>query len=183
MAKKKDPASDGSIAWSAPSAVVCNGLGMGAMVGGKTDNTILFIMDDETMQDFAKRPQTRGGVDVGLSLGKVGGAKTAGNGKSIRSYTFTNGVFAGLGFQTGTLVHQKQQNEVFYGSKVTPQQLLIDQTVHAPGDSQVPDVCKKLKMLVEGETWVPTQQDLDRSSRFLEGASNASRRFSSLELK
>lgn len=183
MAKRPSEAStddsnkEKSLQWSAPSAVLVNGFSMGALVGAKNDSVMIFIMDDETMQDFAERPQSRIGLDVSLAVGKVGGAKNVGMDQGAVSLTLTRGIFAGLSLQLGTLVHQEKQNEHFYNKKMPPKSILLEDSVQAPASSQVPDLYKKLDQLYMGLTWVPTAEDLERSSRFLEASEHASKRF------
>ncbi|CAB9500533.1 YSC84-like protein 1 [Seminavis robusta] len=171
--------------WSAPSACLVNGYSMGALLGGKADSTLVFIMNDETMKDFVHRPQTRMGLDAALAIGKMGGDKTVGiDGKGTISFAYTSGAFAGLSLQMGTLVHQAKQNEVFYNKeKVEAKDIVLSNTaVQVPSDCQVGDMYKKLDLLEQGMTWVPTPEDMDRSSRFLEGAQSSSQRFTKSQL-
>jgi lipid-binding SYLF domain-containing protein len=50
--------------WSPPAAIAVGGTSFGAVIGGKRDNSLIFIMDEETLLDFCKRPQSRIGVDA-----------------------------------------------------------------------------------------------------------------------
>ena len=173
-----DNASKEKPQWSPPSAVLVNGFSMGALVGAKNDSVMVFIMDDETMKDFAQRPQSRIGLEVSLAVGTFGGSKNIDIDQGAVSLTLTKGGFASLGLQLGTLVNQDKQNRHFYNKpKITPAQILFEDAVQASTDSQVPDLYKKLDHLYMGETWVATKEDIDRSSRFLEASVHASQRF------
>ena len=173
--------------WSAPSAVTAAGYSMGAVVGGKTDCTLTFIMDDKTMMDFATRPQTRMGLDAAVSAGSAGGDANVGMEAPNRgtvTFTYTNGVFAGLSVLIGTLAHQNKQNVIFYSKdKVSPKSILIDNEVEIPPDSQVKDLHDKMKKLEQGDSWTPSAHDRQRSSRFLEMAQQQSQKFNSGDLK
>lgn len=50
--------------WSPPSAISVGGTAFGVVVGGKRDNSIIFIMTEEAMEDFCKRPQSRIALDA-----------------------------------------------------------------------------------------------------------------------
>ena len=55
---------DDGKSWSPPSAISVGGTSFGAVVGGKRDNSIIFIMTDEAMKDFVSRPQSRIALDA-----------------------------------------------------------------------------------------------------------------------
>ena len=61
LLKKLD---DDGKSWSPPSAISVGGTSFGAVVGGKRDNSIIFIMTDEAMKDFVNRPQSRIALDA-----------------------------------------------------------------------------------------------------------------------
>lgn len=167
--------------WSAPSAVSVGGMTLGAVVGGKRDNTLIFIMDDENMEDFVSRPQTRMGLDAAIAAGTAGGAASVGLDAphlGTVTYRWSEGAYAGAGVQMGTLQCSPEQNSAFYGDKASPKKIVFtDGAVKVPEDSQVKDIYEKLEMLARGEDWVPDDAALDRSRRFKEVAELQSESF------
>lgn len=181
MKKKiKDGNNEDQYEWSLPSAVGMAGYSMGVVAGGKVDRVLSFIMDDETMDDFIARPQTRMGLDATFAAGKAGGDANLGIDQGTVSIFFSTGAFAGLSLQMGTMTFQKKQNEVFYGKEnIHGKDVMVGSELKPPEESQIPDLHKKLEQLARGETWVPSQDDLQRSSHFLNKAQEASMRFQS----
>lgn len=130
-------------------------------------------MDQESLQDFAKRPQTRLGLTAALTVVKKGGQLNHGNdttfqGKHSITFTLTSGAFTGVCLEMGTLeTVRNDQNHFFYNDpKATTAQILFAPgAVRVPPDSLVPDIHEKLGKLERGETWTPDLLDQSRSSQ------------------
>ena len=170
---------DSPVSWSAPAAIMTAGYSMGVLAGGRVDSTLIFIMDDATLEDFCKKPQSHMGLTGALAAGTKGGTVAVGvdSGGAV-SFSLTRGVFAGLGVQLGTLEDAPTQNHIFYGQKVSTKTILFnDNKVKVDPESQIPDLHDHLNMLVEGISWLPTTQDLDKSKHFSEMAEESSRHF------
>jgi SH3 domain-containing YSC84-like protein 1 len=180
VAKKNT--TDDSVEWSAPTAIMVAGYSMGVLAGGKVDSTLIFILDQATLEDFCKKPQMRLGLTGGLSAGTKGGTGALGvdTGGAV-SFSLTHGVFAGLGVQLGSLGEAPAQNEVFYGKKLNSQSIVLDNQVKIDPTSQIPNLHKRLNMLVEGISWEPSDEDLNVSKHFSEMADVSSRRFVELQ--
>lgn len=164
--------------WSPPVAVYNGGYGFGATAGKKTENVLIFIMDDASMEDFVTRPQTRIGVVAAMTLCKMGGESSQGMelpNKGTITYSFTKGAFAGLSLEMGTLeTLQAKQNRKFYGNKASPAEILFEEgAVEIPQDSLIPDIHKKLGQLAAGETWVAGDEDFRKSTNAREQAIQA----------
>ena len=118
--------------WSPPVAVYNGGYGFGALAGKKDDNVLIFIMDAESMDDFASRPQTRIGVVASMTVGKMGGEASQGMDlpkKGTITYSFTKGAYTGLSLEMGTLeTLRAKQNSTFYGVKASPSDILFENT-------------------------------------------------------
>lgn len=179
MAKKTNPTT-GEAEWSPPVAIYSGGYGFGAVFGKKNDNVLIFLMDDESMKDFAARPQTRIGVTASMVLCKLGGEIGKGmdrtfEGKDTRTVRISNGAFTGITLEMGTLETSRlKQNHDFYNKNVSVSQILFDEnSVEFPKDSLIPDIHKKLGKLARGETWVPGDLDRSRSGQFYQLAVQA----------
>ena len=177
LIKKKE---DGS--WSAPSSLSAGGYSMGAVAGAKTDNVLVFIKDDETLQDFIHKVQTRMGLTSHLALGSKGGDKAVGiDAKGTESYVLTSGVFGGFALELGTMGVENNQNKVFYKRDVSANGILNKDRVEIDPESQIPDLHRKLDMLQAGTSWTPSEDDIAKSSRHGEMAKQASIRFATMK--
>jgi SH3 domain-containing YSC84-like protein 1 len=173
--------------WSTPSSVSAGGTSFGAVLGGKRDNFIIFIMDDENMKDFAVRPQSRISLDAAVAIGPVGAKGNVGNEAPKRgtvTFTLSEGIFAGLSVEMSTLEAASRQNEIFYDKEgvKTKDILFKEGAVKIPENSQVRDLQEKLDMLSRGETWVPSDEDINRSRHFASEALRQSSRYASGQL-
>lgn len=135
-------------------------------------------MDEKSVRDFAKRPQTRIGVTAALTVAKHGGEANQGNnttfeGKNSVTVCLTDGVFTGVSLEMGTLeaVRFADQNKAFYGKRATPAQILFEKNaVTVPPGSLVSEMHDKLRMLARGEAWEPSFLDASRSSQVYQKA-------------
>ena len=198
LSKREDDG--GSVSWSAPSSISIGGTTLGAVAGGKRENVLIFIMDDETLIDFAKYPQTRIALDTALTAGKCGGSLNCGMeapNKGTISVRFNTGVYFGLGLQMATLGMANEQNNEFYteeeqeevedagkdpdideDKRIKAKDILLKKNkVKIPEDTQIPDLYEKLRKLANGETWEPGQEDISRSLQFAQVAQKQSQRF------
>lgn len=173
--------------WSAPSSVSVGGTSFGAVLGGKRDNFIIFIMDDEIMKDFAVRPQSRISLDAAVAAGPVGVKGNIGGEapkKGTVTFVLSEGVFAGLAIEMSTLESASRQNEIFYDKEgvKTKDILFKEGAVTVPADSQVRDIQEKLDKLSRGETWLPSDEDFNRSRHFASEALRQSEKYATGQL-
>jgi lipid-binding SYLF domain-containing protein len=156
--------------WSPPSSVSIGGTSFGAVVGGKRDDILIFIMDDENMTDFEERPQSRICLDAAFAAGPKGAGLNIGKEaakKGTISITFSKGAYAGVGIEMFTLGPAAKQNELFYGKPIKAKNILGKEgSVEVPPDTQVTDLYAKLELLSKGETWTPGKDDIRRSLHF-----------------
>jgi len=168
--------------WSAPSAVAIGGTSFGAVLGGKRDNIIIFIMDDKNMEDFVDRPQSRISLDAAFAAGPKGAKLNLGREaeeKGTISITFSNGAYAGMGVEMFTMETAHEQNEIFYEKKVKAKDILFkENAVEIPPDTQIPDIYVKMEKLANGETWIPSDDDIQRSRHFADQSIRKSERLS-----
>lgn len=158
--------------WSPPVAVYNGGYSFGPVGGYKQDNYLIFLMDDESMQDFADRPQSRIGIVGSCTLGSCGDEVERGMNKTFRgqdsvTVLISKGAFTGFGVEMETFeTCQEAQNHEFYGKQVSVNDILFEKgSVEIPKDSLVDDIHSKLRKLARGETWVPGDLDRSRSAK------------------
>ena len=170
----------GEAEWSPPVAVYNGGYSFGPVGGYKQDNYLIFLMDDESMQDFADRPQSRIGVVGSCTIGGTGGEVERGMNKTFRGQNsvtvlISKGAFTGVGIEMETFdTCQEKQNNDFYGNHASVNDILFTKgAVEPPKDSLIPDIHSKLRKLARGETWIPGDLDRSRSGRFYQLVENA----------
>jgi lipid-binding SYLF domain-containing protein len=154
--------------WSAPCAVDLTGFGGGLVAGADVKDTITFIMDEETMKDYAKNIQTKFGGEASFTIGDKGRDTKVGfmpPEKGIVTVAFKKGAFAGVGLTMGTLGHCHKINKVFYGKKIGTAEILYDKNVAIPPERGVEDLHEMLAKLEKGETWVPDEAFNEKSER------------------
>lgn len=163
--------------WSPPSALGLFGYGFGALAGGEVQDAIIFIMDDETLQDFIQKEQTRMAAKASYTMGKHGRDLEIGDEapyKGTVSVYFHKGVFADLSIEIGTISHRNAADHKFYGNKASPQQILtVPGAVQIPPDSGIPDLHEKLEILSRGQTKVPSERDVNKSEQLRKEAVEA----------
>lgn len=150
--------------WSPPLAVGMSGLGFGILVGASTQELILFIYDDETLQSIASKHGGQLSSQFEVSVGPLGrGAEstlTCGKGGgmgAVFGVAYSKGAFAGLSVEGAKLGAREFVNNKFYSSTTDPKDIL-----YTPGSVTLPpyvglldDVYAKLEKLENGETAEP----------------------------
>jgi len=119
---------DGS--WGLPSGILLHTLGVGYLVGMDVYDTVLVLRTQAAVDAFAK-PRLR--VSIGTELSVTAGPKSivvgaVDMGISDRSpawaYTKSKGLYAGIQFD-GTIIGEREdENERFYGRKITTKELI-----------------------------------------------------------
>lgn len=155
----------------APSAVAVLGYGGGVVAGADHQDALIFIMDDDTLQDFLHRPQTRlaplAAATVGKNFSRQADVGMDAPDKGTVSVYFSKGLFVGAELEMGTLDARHCQNVKFYGkSGIKPWDIVTkDDAVTIPPDSGIPDLHRKLELLRQGKTWTPSDADQSKSQR------------------
>ena len=116
--------------WSAPCAVGCAGLSIGAQVGGEFNTVLLILNTADAVNAFSGTGSVKLGANLSVALGPVGrtleGGGVAGSGTNaaVYSYSVSRGAFAGIALD-GTVVFTRDRlNHVFYGHPASAKQLL-----------------------------------------------------------
>lgn len=123
----RDPSSG---QWSAPCAVGCAGFSVGAQLGGELNTVLLILNTDDAVNSFMGSASVTLGANISVALGPVGRA-IEGTGvvgqdahAACYAYSFSRGLWAGVGLD-GTIVFTRDRlNHVFYGHPASARQLL-----------------------------------------------------------
>jgi lipid-binding SYLF domain-containing protein len=112
--------------WSGPAFVTLGGAGIGAQIGAKVKDLVLVLNSQKAVDSF-----THGDVKLGANLSTSAGpanasaeAQTMFNTIDIFSYAAGEGVFAGASLQGSVIAPNGDENQNFYGKKVSPDDIL-----------------------------------------------------------
>lgn len=144
--------------WSPPSACGLGGIGFGLLFGAEAKD-ILIIIDDYNLNTFAAGGQIKLGGEMGLTIGPMGreaegqiNLSSGGVGTSF-AYSFSKGLFGGIGLEGAVLGTRAKENTRFYGKAMEAKKILTEKgSVDIPADSGVEDLHKKLDLLEAGKT-------------------------------
>lgn len=130
---------DGS--WSAPSAIMTAGGGVGGQIGLEITDFVFILNDLSAVKTFSQAGSITLGGNVSVAAGPVGRNAEAAGAASLRSvagifsYSKTKGLFAGVSLEGSAIIERKEANEKLYGSGFTAQQLLSG-AVRPPSQAQ-----------------------------------------------
>ncbi|GMG22136.1 unnamed protein product [Ambrosiozyma monospora] len=124
--------------WSAPSAIVTAGAGVGGQVGAEVTDFVFILNTEAAVKSFAQFGSVTLGGNLSVAAGPLGrNAEVAGTAslKSVApvfSYSKTKGLFAGVSVEGSVLVERREANRKFYGSQCKAAQVLSGRVVPPP---------------------------------------------------
>lgn len=139
--------------WSGPSCFGFGGVGAGLMVGASKTNTIVVLNTADACDVFASKGQIKLGADLEITAGPVGrdigGQARFGSEKKVcksYSYSHSKGLFGGISIDGTVLVAKTAVNAEFYGSEVTPADILANK-VEVPKTEELQELYVLLNRL------------------------------------
>lgn len=120
---------DGS--WSAPAPFAVSGVSWGPQIGGKSTDLMMFIMNDEGMNDLMKG-HIKLGADVSAAAGPVGRSASADAGykAGILTYSSSKGAFIGASLNGAEIQQDTKKTRELYG-KDAPFSEILKGEVHS----------------------------------------------------
>jgi len=111
--------------WSAPAPFSVSGVSWGPQIGGKSTDLVMFIMNDQGMNDLMKG-HIKVGADVSAAAGPVGRQASASAGwkAGILTYSSSKGAFIGASMNGAELQQDNSATERWYGKNVPFGQIL-----------------------------------------------------------
>jgi SH3 domain-containing YSC84-like protein 1 len=103
--------------WSQPAFVDLNGGSIGAQVGGKSTDVVLFLMDKPTRTSLREGTFTLG-ADVSVVAGKFERAYET-EAKGVVAYTRNEGAFAGAAINGVSITKDEETTREYYGKDVS----------------------------------------------------------------
>lgn len=141
---------DGS--WSAPSAIVTAGAGVGGQIGAELTDFVFILNSKAAVDSFAQFGSITLGANISVAAGPLGrnaeGAGTASlkSASAIFSYSKTKGLFAGVSLEGSAIVERREANRKFYGENCKARYILS-------GRVEPPPACDPLMRVLESRVF------------------------------
>uniref|UniRef100_A0A060T535 ARAD1B07194p n=1 Tax=Blastobotrys adeninivorans TaxID=409370 RepID=A0A060T535_BLAAD len=141
---------DGS--WSAPSAIMTAGAGVGGQIGAEITDFVFILNTRAAVESFSQAGSITLGGNISLAAGPLGrNAEAAGsaslkNVAAVFSYAKTKGLFAGVSLEGSVLVERRDANRNFYGPNASAKAILS-------GRVEPPPACDRLFMVLESRAF------------------------------
>ncbi|KAI8929303.1 hypothetical protein BC831DRAFT_444680 [Entophlyctis helioformis] len=117
---------DGS--WSAPSAIMAAGAGIGAQFGAEITDYIFVLNNAAAVRAFSHGGNFTLGANMSVAAGPTGRATEAAgafvNMAPIYSYSKSKGLFAGISLEGTVIITRADANKAMYGRKVKASELM-----------------------------------------------------------
>ena len=121
--------------WSAPSALGTVGVGWGAQVGGDITHYLVVLTSTQAVRALCHDSSVNLGAELGVAVGPLGRGAQISSSSSLQpayAYAHSHGFFVGMSLEGSVLATRHDVNAKFYGSQVTPEELLLDSAVAPP---------------------------------------------------
>lgn len=138
--------------WSAPSAIVTAGAGVGGQIGAEITDFVFILNSKAAVDSFAQMGSITLGANVSVAAGPLGrnaeGAGTASlkSASAVFSYSKTKGLFAGVSLEGSAIVERREANRKFYGSNCKARTILA-------GNVEPPPACDTLMRVLESRAF------------------------------
>lgn len=118
--------------WSPPAPFSVSGISWGPQIGGKSSDLVMFIMNEQGMNDLIAG-HIKVGADVSAAAGPVGrdAAASAGWKAGILTYSSSKGAFIGASLNGAELQADNHAIESWYGRSV-PFKDILEGNAHMP---------------------------------------------------
>ncbi len=123
--------------WSAPTLVDLNAASLGAQIGGKSTDIVLFFNDDKSAS-VLRRGKFEVGVDASVALGNYDSAAEA-TGSSVIAYQRSEGAYIGASIGGGTISADEKANRSIYGNESNFGALIGGKTAPSNADKKFTD--------------------------------------------
>lgn len=149
---------DGS--WSAPSAIITAGAGVGGQIGAELTDFVFILNTQAAVDTFSQAGSITLGGNVSVALGPLGRNAEAAGSASLKSvaaifaYSKTKGLFAGVSLEGSALIERRDANKKFYGQGATAKRILS-------GRVEAPPECDILFRVLDSRAFGPSRRDRD----------------------
>ncbi|HZR64152.1 MAG TPA: lipid-binding SYLF domain-containing protein [Terriglobales bacterium] len=123
--------------WSSPAPFEVSGISWGAQIGGKSTDLVMFIMNDQGMNDLLQG-HIKVGADVSAAAGPVGRSASADAGykAGILTYSASKGAFIGASLNGAELHQDQKATRSWYEKDVSFKDILTGNASTSNADAQ-----------------------------------------------
>ena len=121
--------------WSAPSAIGTVGIGWGAQIGGDITHYLVVLTSLQAVKTLTGDSSVNLGAELGVAVGPIGRGARISSSASLQpayAYAHSQGFFVGMSLEGSVVATRHDVNAKFYGSNITPKELLLDAAVAPP---------------------------------------------------
>ena len=118
--------------WTGPAFYTIGEVSFGFQIGGDASEVVLVAMTERGVNALLSNSVKLGG-DVGIAVGPVGAgaeASTANLSADIISFSRSKGLYGGISLEGSVIAVRGGLNSAYYGSNVSPAEILIARSVH-----------------------------------------------------
>lgn len=141
---------DGS--WSAPSAIVTAGAGVGGQIGAELTDFVFILNSKAAVDSFAQLGSITLGTNISVAAGPLGrnaeaaGTASIGGAAAVFAYSKTKGLFAGVSLEGSAILERREANRKFYGNNCKARYILA-------GKVDPPHACDSLMKVLESRVF------------------------------
>lgn len=138
--------------WSAPSAIVTAGAGVGGQIGAELTDFVFILNSKAAVDSFAQMGSVTLGTNISVAAGPLGRNAEAAGTASLKSasavfaYSKTKGLFAGVSLEGSAIIERREANRKFYGNNCKAAQILA-------GRVEVPPACDSLMRVLNSRVF------------------------------
>ena len=132
--------------WAGPAFYTIGGLSFGLQIGGDASEVVLLAMTSRGVNVLLES-NVKLGADAGVAVGPVGmgaAASTANLSVDIVSFARSKGLYAGISVDGAIVKTRSDWNNAYYGSIITPADILIKRAVQNPRSAGLLERVSKL---------------------------------------
>jgi SH3 domain-containing YSC84-like protein 1 len=135
-------AKDANGEWSQPTFYTLGSVSFGLQIGGEAAEVIVMCMTQKAV-DALMTTKPKLGVDTSLALGPVGGGAKSNVVADFISFAKSKGLYAGLNLDGSVVDVRESLNKAYYGTDVTPIQIIVEKKAKNDGSSALRETLKK----------------------------------------
>jgi SH3 domain-containing YSC84-like protein 1 len=128
--------------WSQPTFYTIGSVSFGLQIGGEAAEVIVLCMSQKAV-DALMTSQVKLGGDTSIALGPVGAGAKSNVTADFISFAKSKGIYAGLNLEGSVLGVRDSLNHAYYGSGLTPIQIIVEKKATNPGSAVLRESLKK----------------------------------------
>jgi lipid-binding SYLF domain-containing protein len=122
--------------WSQPAFYTIGSVSFGLQIGGEAAEVVMLVMSDKAVDSLFASSVKLGG-DTSIALGPVGAGAKGNVTADFISFAKTKGIYAGLNLEGSVIAVRDKLNEAYYGKKVRPVEIIVQQKVANKGSASL----------------------------------------------